>query len=118
MPIPRKVSPRYDEMSREQLVARLRDLDARSDPSGDEIPALIHDLEVHQIELEVQNRELREAQALLESARDRLSDLYDFAPVVYLGLDADTTITEANLTAAAMFGTERGKLIGKRLTAL
>ena len=66
----------------------------------------------------MQNRELREAQWQLEESRSRFADLYDFAPVVYVTLDPMGKILEANLTAAAMFGIERGNLIGKFLTAL
>src|SRR5215471_13730490 len=68
--------------------------------------ALVHELEVHQIELELQNEELR----------DELQDLYDFAPVGYLTLSEDTVILRANLRAAVLLGVERGLLIGKRFT--
>src|SRR5215469_13013311 len=78
--------------------------------------ALVHELEVHQIELELQNEELRRAQSELEESRDELSDLYDFAPVGYLTLREDTVILRANLRAAALLGVERQALIGKRLT--
>ena len=74
---------------------------------------LIHDLEVHQVELEVQNQQLREAQHLLEESRARYSDLYDFAPVSYCTLDPAGCIVEINLTGAAMLGTPRGHVIGK-----
>ena len=79
---------------------------------------MLHDLDVHRLELEMQNRELREAQEQLEESRSRLADLYDFAPVVYVTLDPMGKILEANLTAAAMFGIERGNLIGKFVTTL
>ncbi|MEJ2407152.1 MAG: EAL domain-containing protein, partial [Candidatus Thiodiazotropha sp.] len=76
---------------------------------------LLHDLQVYQIELELQNRELREAQQALEAGRDRYTDLYDFAPVGYLSLDSKGVIQEANLVVAAMLGVERGSLIGHPL---
>jgi PAS domain S-box-containing protein len=76
---------------------------------------LIHDLEVHQAELEVQNRQLRETQLLLEESRGRYSDLYDFAPIAYCTLDLSGCILELNLAGAALLETPRGQLIGKPL---
>ena len=88
----------------------------RKDHSGmppERMARLIHELEVHQIELEMQNDELRRIQAELEDARDRYSDLYDFAPVGYFTMGDKGIIDQVNLTGAAMIGTERSALIGK-----
>jgi PAS domain S-box-containing protein len=75
---------------------------------------LIHELRVHQIELEMMNEELRKANLAAEAARDRYADLYDFAPVGYFTFTRDGTISEVNLTGASMLGIERRKLINCR----
>lgn len=77
---------------------------------------LAHDLEVHQIELQMQNEELRESQAHLAQSRDRFNALYDFAPVGYFTLDKAGAVLEANLTVAAMLGVDRRKLVGGKFT--
>ncbi len=83
--------------------------------SADAIERLVYDLEIHKEELEIQNEELRQVQFQLQSAVDRYSDLYDFAPVGYLTVDSDGTIKKANLTASTMLGRERSKIINVRL---
>ena len=72
---------------------------------------LIHELRVHQVELEMQNEELREAQLALAVTRDRYFDLYDLAPVGYCTINEFGLIKEANLTAASLFGMTRCVLI-------
>ena len=77
------------------------------------VQELTHELQVHQIELELQNEELQRAQVELAAARDRYLDLYDFAPVGYFMLDRVGCVIEANLTGAALFGSSRASLLGR-----
>jgi PAS domain S-box-containing protein len=74
---------------------------------------LIHELEVHQIELEMQNEELHRTYKELEDSRNKYADLYDFAPVGYFSFDKNCLVIEANLTVCRMLGVERASLIKK-----
>jgi len=80
-----------------------------------DVQQLVHELQVHQIELEMQNDELRRAQMELEAARDRYVDLYDFSPAGHLTLNTQGKIVEANLRAGTLLGINRRKLIGQPL---
>lgn len=84
--------------------------------SLEEMREKLHELLVHQIELEMQNDELRLAQMELEDAKARYLDLYDMAPVGYYTISEKGIITEANLTAANMLGVARGTLIMKPIS--
>ena len=81
-----------------------------------DIEKLIHELQVHQIELEIQNEELRRAQSELEESRNKYADLYDFAPVGYFTISEKGIIQDVNLTGAALLGVEKGNLINKRFS--
>ena len=74
---------------------------------------LLHELEVHQIELEMQNEELRRAQQELELSRNKYEELYDFAPVGYFTLDARGLIRQVNLAGAQLLGIERQLLVNR-----
>ncbi|MFA7399626.1 MAG: EAL domain-containing protein, partial [Sideroxydans sp.] len=80
--------------------------------------SLLHELQVHQIELEMQNDALRLAQLALEESRDRYVDLYEFAPVAYLTLTLDGMITAINLTGVTLLGIDRSKLLNKSFRTL
>ena len=80
-----------------------------------DVRKLAHELQVHQVELEMQNEELRKAQEELHDSRDKYSSLYSFAPVGYFTISDKGVILEANLTGAEMIGIERSGLIGKPL---
>ncbi|MDP2244238.1 bifunctional diguanylate cyclase/phosphodiesterase [Pseudomonas sp.] len=76
----------------------------------------LHELRVHQIELEMQNEELRQVQAKLEDAKERYFDLYDLAPVGYLTLSVQGTIVQANLTSTHLLNVVRADLIKHPIT--
>ena len=81
--------------------------------STKDMAKMIHELRVHQIELKMQNEELRRIQEELEEARDRYSHLYDFAPVGYLTVNEKGIVEGANLTFATLMGMERSAVVGK-----
>jgi two-component system, cell cycle sensor histidine kinase and response regulator CckA len=104
---------------REAASLPAHDLDPADDGSSLSLDAtrrVLHDLRVHQIELEMQNDELRRTQEQLELARARYFDLYDLAPVGYLTLNQSGAIREANLTAANLLNTPRAELVNEPLT--
>src|SRR5438093_2674849 len=74
---------------------------------------LIRELLVHQLELEIQNRELRATQQQLTHSRIRYADLYDFSPIGYASLDEDGRIAEINITGGKLLGENPHKLIGR-----
>lgn len=105
---------------RRQAENRLREDGEASFPSGSaaDPQRLLHELQVHRIELEMQNAELRQAWDELESMLGKYTGLYDYAPVGYLTLDRDGLISAANLTAACLLEVERSRLTGRRFGQL
>jgi PAS domain S-box-containing protein len=107
-----------DHLTRQELVDQLTALIKKENERAQDKDRVLHDLHVHQVELELQNRNLREAQSALEASRARFEELYDFAPVAYFTLDAHGQVLEANLTGATMVGGDRAKIIGTPFLAL
>ncbi|MDA8431145.1 MAG: PAS domain-containing protein [Geobacteraceae bacterium] len=81
--------------------------------SDSDTSRLYHELQVHQVELEMQNSELRKARNELEHALVKYTDLYDFAPVGFFTLDGNGVITAVNLAGAALLGDMRSAIIGR-----
>ena len=83
----------------------------------DQIQAIVHELEVHKIELTIQNEQLSEAQHAVEASNERFRHLYDSAPTGYLTLDSEGRIVEANRSISLTLGITRSHLIGRKLSA-
>lgn len=83
------------------------------DLSPEEMGRALHELQVHQIELQMQNEELHRSQVELETLRARYFDLYDMAPIGYVTLNKNGLILEANFTFAAQLGITRNELFKK-----
>jgi len=81
---------------------------SKSDFSGQR---LLHEFEVHQVELEMQNAELQKTRDELELTLVKFTDLYDFAPVGYFSIDESGVVREANLKSAALLGMVRSRLL-------
>jgi PAS domain S-box-containing protein len=97
-----------DDVKEKGRSTHLSEVDAR---------ALCHELEVHQIELEMQNEELQRVQVELAASEEKYRDLYEFAPIGYLTLEGSGKILEANLAAASILGTERAYLVNNLFQA-
>lgn len=82
--------------------------------SSDEIRAMVHELQVHKIELEMQNNELLRVQEKQAKLGALYFDLYEFAPVSYLSLSKEGLILEANLTAVSLFGVMDKRMLLRR----
>jgi PAS domain S-box-containing protein len=100
----RRAEERLKEQETEDVYAR-----AQQDAQR-----LVHELQVHQIELELQNEELRQSRAEVETYLEQYTYLYDFAPVGYFTLDQDGVILQVNLTGAKLLGVARSRLVNRR----
>lgn len=95
--------------------ARLGQRPAAKPGDPAETTRLLHELQVHQIELEMQNDELQQARDALSTLADRYTDLYELAPVGYLTLGPSGKVLQANLTAAKLLGLERSHVLNGAL---
>jgi PAS domain S-box-containing protein len=84
--------------------------------SPEEMQRLVHELQIHQIELEMQNEELHRAHLELEASRAAYFDLYEMAPLGYCTINDNGIVQQANLTLALLLGVPRGALIGRPIT--
>ena len=109
-------TPAVDLRNRAEKIARAEEAQTRKALSPEETRQTLHELRVHQIELEMQNEELRRAQAELDAARARYFDLYDLAPVGYCTISEPGLILEANLTAVTLLGVARADLVKQPLS--
>jgi PAS domain-containing protein len=100
--------------STSEALAVLHQLASSPDTAGDAL-ALLHELQVHQVEIDLQQEELRESRAELESTLARQIAVIDQAPVGYLTVDKRTVLCEINLTGARLLGAARDELIGRPL---
>jgi PAS domain S-box-containing protein len=103
--------PRRDRQRSDPL-ERFRDMQVNGTAGSESLTELLHELEVHQEELTAQNSQMIETQHALEESRDRYVDLYDFAPIGFIMMTTAGLISELNLTAATLLGTERDRIIG------
>src|SRR5262249_3469979 len=91
------------ERQKKSLTTQLSDPEARR---------LVHELEVHQMELELQNEELRVARHETEAGLERYTELFDFAPIGHATVEVDYTIREINHAGARLLGKDRSRLLG------
>ncbi|MDZ4676575.1 MAG: PAS domain-containing sensor histidine kinase [Oligoflexia bacterium] len=114
-------SPEFRRMSKDELSQRLNALQSCSGDNEsykereEEFQKVLHELEVYQIELEMQNRELRDSREALEESHDRYVNLYDFAPTGYITFNDQGIMKELNLTTAGMLGVERRWLVERSI---
>ncbi len=111
------LSPANDLRKRAEEIVRAAEVTKSTERlSPAEMRRLCHELQVHQIELEMQNEELHNMQGELEASWSQYFDLYDLAPVGYLTISAQGLILKANLTATTLLGVARGALVKQPLT--
>jgi len=111
---PTKLADGLRARAEQQVGAGFEDLAGETSP--ERLGELIHELRVHQIELEMQNEELRRTAAELTASTERYFDLYDLAPVGYLTFSRKGLLLQLNLTAARLLGETRNRLVKQPLS--
>lgn len=101
----------HDRLCRVELAKHLEELQTALENDTSETQRMLHNLQVYQIELEIQNEELQEVRSELEALRNRYAEIYDFSPIGYMTLDKNGRVLEINLTGAAMLGKDRAALL-------
>jgi PAS domain S-box-containing protein len=99
---------------KDAAIRTINSLPKNSGLTGKTQEELMYDLQVHQVELEIQAEELRQAHLAIEESRDQFLDLYEFAPIGYITLSDTAIIFQANLTAATLLRVDRNKLVHSR----
>jgi PAS domain S-box-containing protein len=99
---------------RQHAESRLTGVNKTQSQTEQDVDHLHYELEVHQEELKVQNEELRQAHRRTAEALQKYQDLYEFAPVGYITIDADDIIAEVNTMAVEMLGHSKDQLVGQR----
>ncbi|HQX85631.1 MAG TPA: PAS domain S-box protein, partial [Aestuariivirga sp.] len=112
-------SPKNTKQLRRAAEARLEEIAAHKETDGTAFDQakLIHELQVHQIEMEMQSESLKMAIAALEASHNRYLDLYELSPVGYLTLTPTGEIAEINMTGAQLFGLDRSGLLKRDFSA-
>jgi PAS domain S-box-containing protein len=111
------ITDQIDMLSWAQRQLKIQKIPSAEAPLSDaDAQRLLHQLQVHQIELEMQNEELRESRTQTEVLLSRYTDLFDFAPAGFFTIEKNGTLSEVNLTGANLLGAQRAQLIGKRFS--
>jgi len=107
---------RSDELEKRAEAFLAKNPSAVKESSPGDTQALIEELRVHQVELDMQNEELRTSHEKIEELKAIYEDLYDFAPIAYLTLDENNLIFRVNRAGAELLGLERHRLLGSRFS--
>ncbi len=109
----RALRRRAEKVLRKKVAQQQLDLNQMS---PEDLRGAVHELQVHQVELELQNEELQRAQLALDQARAHYFDLYDLAPIGYCTLNAKGLVSEANQTVAALLDVAQAELLERPLS--